>query len=289
MSTLFMAFLAILLVLFVDRALWDGTPHRQHAWYDRYLDRVNNSGWLDDRPWGGPALVLPPLLLLGWLQVSVLPALGGLFEFALAAGVLLLSIGPRDLGRDTDAYLDARAAGDQATTMELAEQMASDSPPGEDPDRMVTQGIFTGACHRLVGPIFWFVLFGATGAAAYRLARLLSERLQSGPDPLSPLARSASALSHVLAWAPARITAAGYAVAGNFDAVAGAWKTCSGIEGEAECPNDDALLMATGEAALDQGSEHTGITLIEDALALVWRNITLWVVFIGAVTLLGSW
>lgn len=283
-----MTFVAILLVLFIDRALWDGTSHRQHAWYHRYLDRFNNSGWLDDKPWGALALVLPPLLLLGWLQVSVLPALGELFEFALAAGALLLSIGPRDLGRDTDAYLDARTAGDHLSTMELAEQIATETQPGDDPDRMVIQGIFSGACHRLIGPIFWFVLFGATGAAAYRLSRLLSQRLLSGPDPLSPLARSASTLSYVLAWAPTRITAAGYAVAGNFDSTAAAWKTCSRMDDGAECPNDDALLVATGEAALEQGNERSVISAIEDALALVWRNLTLWVVFIGAVTLISA-
>jgi len=283
-----MAFLTILLVLFIDRVLWDGSPYREHTWFHRYLDRINAGRWLDDRSWGAPAAILPLLLLLGWLQISLFPMVGEFFEFALATGVLLLSIGPRDLGRDTDDYLEARHAGDKARTAQLAERFASDATTGADPDNTVSNGILAGACQRLIGPLFWFALFGVVGAAAYRLSHLLSERLLNGPDPLSPLARSASAMRYVLDWAPIRVTAAGYAVAGNFDAVAAAWKQCSQLDGDAECPSDEAMLVATGHAALEQSSSRPTAALIEDSLALVWRNLTLWVVFIGAVTLFGA-
>ena len=282
-----MLFLTILLVLFIDRVLWDGAPHREHAWFGRYLARINSNNWLSEKAWGPLVVLVPPLLLIGWLQVT-LPAFGTLFEFALAAGILLMSIGPRDLGRDADAYLEARGADDRAAAAQLAEHLTGGIPAGEDRDRAVSDGILAGACHRLIGPLFWFVLFGPIGAAAYRLSRLFSRRLAAGPDPLSPLARSAAAVSFVLDWAPVRVTAAGYAVAGNFDAVAAAWKHCSQLDGDCECPNDEAMLIETGRASLQPAGTRSATNLVEDSLALVWRNLTLWVVFIGVVSLFSS-
>jgi len=284
-----MVFLTVLLVLFIERVLWDGATHRQHAWFPVYLGRIGatGGGWLTEKAWGSLAVLAPPLILIGWLQVSLLPALGDFFEFALASVVLLFSLGPRDLGRDVDSYLAARSAGDTATAARLADAFDAE-PAHAEPDRAVINGVLLGACRRLIGPLFWFVLFGAVGAAAYRLSRLLTEHLAASPDPLSPLGRSASGLSYVLDWAPVRITAAGYAVAGNFDAVAASWKHCSTLDGDADCPNDDALLVETGMAALDQPGSRASSTAIEDSLALVWRNLTLWVVFAGAVTLFAA-
>ena len=284
-----MAFLTVLLVLFIERALWDGAPHRQHGWFRDYLARIGagNGGWLTQKPWGAIAVVAPPLVVIGWLQVSLLPALGDFFEFAFAALVLLFSLGPRDLGRDVDSYLKARDSGDRAQAARLANAFTPNTPD-PDSDRAVINGILQGACRRLIGPLLWFVLFGPVGAAAYRLSRLASEHLADGQDPLAPLARSANGLEYVMDWAPVRVTAAGYAVAGNFDAVAASWKHCGTLDGDADCPNDDALLVETGLAALDQPGSRPSDIVIEDSLALVWRNLTLWVAFAGAVSLFAA-
>jgi len=281
-----MAFLTILLVLFIERVLWDAAPYREHAWFSRY------QAWLAGRSsetksgWSLAIIFVPPLLVLGWLQTSVLPATGELLEMAFAAAVLLFSLGPRDLGRDVDTYLDARSKIGNSESISLAQQFDPNAPV-QDADRSVVRGILIGACRRLIGPIFWFAMFGAVGAAAYRLAQLLNERYRTEPAE-HPLRRAAAGLGYVLDWVPLRITAAGYAVAGNFDAVAAAWKQCSQADGDADCPNDESLLLETGYAALEQAASRPATVLIEDSLALVWRNLTLWVVFAGAVTLFAS-
>jgi len=281
-----MTFLTILLVLFIDRALWDAAPYRQHDWIDRYLTSVNRNARLNKSPWGIALIILPLLLLIGWLQVGAFPALGGFFEMLFGGAVLLFSLGPSDLGRDVSRYLNARTASDQDTTRILADQF-SPNHSSENSDQMVVHGILIGACHRLIGPLVWFALFGAVGAAAYRLAQIFSSRLPQEDAP-SRLAKAAARLAMLLDWMPTRITAAGYAVAGNFDAVAAAWKNCTQEGDLAECADDGKLLVETGYAALEQAGERPASVMIEDALALVWRNLTLWVVFAGTATLLAS-
>jgi len=281
-----MAFLTILLVLFIERALWNAAPYREHRWFSDY------AAWTSARfsgaksGWTVALIILPPLLLIGWLQTSVLPAAGQLFEMTFAGLMLLLSLGPRDLGRDVEQYIETRDRGRRADSVSLAEQF-DPGHPVQDPDQSVVRGILTGACGRLIGPLFWFAVFGAAGAAAYRLAHLLNTQGQVESND-HRLARAAAGLTYVLDWVPMRITAAGYAVAGNFDAVAAAWKQCSQADGDAECPNDSDLVVATGYAALEQAGSRPAAVLIEDSLALVWRNLTLWVVFAGAVTLFAS-
>lgn len=282
-----MTFLTLLLVLFIDRVLWNADHLRHHHWFDRYRQRMQDLPILSQtlqHPWGAVLLVALPTALVGWLQVNLLPALGPLFEMAFAGLVLLLSLGPQELGRSVDRYLDAHAAGDTDETQLLAREFDDPGSRGRGSDgERVARGILEAACRRLIGPLFWFVAFGAAGATAYRLAHQLRLRLTQRQETTGPLGSGAVALTGVLDWVPIRITATGYAVAGNFDAVAAAWKRCS--QTQTECDNDIGLLGATGEAALEQPGPRNEIALIEDSLALVWRNLTLWVVFVGSVTL----
>ncbi len=281
-----MAFLTILLVLFIERVLWDAAPHREHRWFSDYAAWVPGRFSAKKSGWTVALIFLPPLLVVGWLQTSVLPAAGHLFEMAFAVLILLFSLGPRDLGRDVERYIETRDRGNHAEAVSLAERF-DPLNPGQDPDQSVVRGILVGACRRLIGPLFWFAVFGAAGAAAYRLAQMLNTPRQTESTD-QPLSRASAGLTYVLDWVPMRITAAGYAVAGNFDAVAAAWKQCSQGDGDADCPSDEELVVNTGYAALEQVGSRPATVMIEDSLALVWRNLTLWVVFAGAITLFAS-
>ena len=283
-----MSFLSVLLALFIDRIVWDGTVHRRHQWYGRYVHKLTTSLMGDSILKSGFAAVvtvLPIVALVGWLQVSVLPSFGTLLEFAFASTVLLFCLGPRDLGRDVEAYINARANGNQTREEEYAGHLLQKS---EDTEQMqqIADGIFLAGCQRLIGPLFWFVLFGAAGAIAYRLI----QQLDSIPfeEPYSaPLRESTNTLRNIADWAPARITAAGFAVAGNFDAVAAAWKNFSQQEISDDQSEASVLLTETGRAALDQGAQQQ-TALVADSMALVWRNLTLWVVLIGLISLFGQ-
>lgn len=281
-----MHFPALLTALFIDRVLWNGPKYRNFRWMRGYLawwlrlpfiKPARTSSWLSLIP------VLPLVLVVGWLQAGLFHAAGPVLEFAFGTIVLLFSLGPGDSGREVEQYVEALGSGD----IETAENLAGASMPGATtaPDALdnhMRDRLLISLCTRYIGPIVWFAVFGPAGAAAYRLAQqaglLLDERYhvaKPNGDRLFPL----------LNWIPARLTAAGFAIAGNFDAVAAAWKQYS--QNEEAFEQDDELLLATGQAALESSAGESQVERIEGALALGWRNLTLWVSILGLAFLLS--
>lgn len=79
------------------------------------------------------------------------------------------------------------------------------------------------ASHRNVyGVLFWYaVLPGPAGAALYRLAGMARHEWAARPDAFGNIARRAFA---VLDWLPARMTAIGFAIVGNFEEALYGWR-----------------------------------------------------------------
>lgn len=294
-----MTFLAVIIALFIDRALWDGSEQRGFAWFDRYCRRATGTTagqWLCSRPLGATLILTPPLLLVAWLQYSLLDGLGDFFEFIFAVAVLLFSLGPRDLGRDVETFLHARDADRQDDADTCAAQLCLGDISSDEPARSlaIARAVVVAASHRLIGPLFWFVVFGATGALAYRLIRLHNERFEAQQCPAEMRTASRQLLA-IADWAPARISAIGYAVAGSFDAVSSAWQHFE-FEPETETLTEaDALLAETGLSALatyreavTEDDPHDIPPVVEDALALVWRSLTFWIAVTGVGALISA-
>jgi membrane protein required for beta-lactamase induction len=288
-----MTLATILIVLLIDRLLWRADALRQHHWYDRYTDwllKLATGQWLAGQTLGGLWFLLPPLLLVVLLQW-----LGGTaFQLVLGAVVLLFTLGPRDLGRDCEAYQEARANDDEEGCRELAEILSGDEPAMDEPQRSlaVAEGLIRQSCQRLFGPLFWFILLGALGAALYRLAAMTAERSVTHSQAPVRMASSAQRLVGLLDWLPARLVAAAFAVAGNFDAVSRAWRE---REAPAEAQDDSAaLLTTTGHAALDSWPDEEEIAageqppVVEDAMALLWRTLIIWLLALIVLTLLAA-
>ena len=301
-----MTFLTVLLALFIERVLQQHRPQREHRWFDAYCGRlvaVSFTQWLMARPWGALLALLPPLAVVAWLQ-SLFNELGGLFGLAFGVVILLYSLGPRDLGDEAEAFISARDAGQNESADAIAQGLCISEMPGEEPRRSfaVARAVVVLAAWRLIGPIFWFVAFGAAGAAAYRLIHLLAEYTHNQQCP-QEMRRYSDEIRHVADWAPARITAAGYAIAGNFDAVAHAWRTFDYLPTGGPLSEAEHLLAQTGLAALDtfpddadelagDGELMFGADLmppvVEDALALVWRSLAMWVTVIAGGSLIAA-
>ena len=300
-----MTFFSVLLTLLIERFVPGSRPQRQHRWFEHYCRRLGQlpfGQWLTAQPWGAAAFLLPPLLLIAWLQ-TLFNDLGGLPGLAFGILVLLYSLGPDELGEQVEAFTDARDGGDETQANMLAGEICPGGAPATEPKRSfaVAREVVVAACPRLVAPIFWFVVFGAVGAAAYRAIWLLSERGQAAgcPEEMGP---HSDAMQHVADWAPARITAAGYAIAGNFDAVAHAWQTFDYVPDTTRLNAAHGLLVKTGLAALDTypGSvadadgemppSDAGLLppVVEDALALVWRSLAMWVGIVAAGSLVAA-
>ena len=301
-----MTFLTVLIALFVERVLQQHRPKRQHRWFDSYCRRlagISFAQWLMARPWGAIFALLPPLLLIAWLQ-AFFNELGDLFALVFGVAVLLYSLGPRDLGDEVEAFVTARDAGEDERASAVAQTFCLSEVPEREPRRSfaVARAVVVLASQRLIAPIFWFVAFGPTGAAAYRAIQLLAERLQREECPES-MKRYSDEMRHIADWAPARITAVGYAIAGNFDAVAHAWRTFDYTPSGGPLNEAEHLLAHTGLAALDtfpddmdeltSGSgdvidESLMPPVVEDALALVWRSLAMWVTVIAGGSLMAA-
>ncbi len=301
-----MTFLTVLVALFFERVVTQHRPAREHRWFDGYCRRLTGMSfaqWLMSRPWGGVLALLPPVLAIGWLQVFF-HELGALFAFVFGTVVLLYSLGPRDLGEEAEAFLNARDASEDERASALAQKLCLSEVPNDEPRRSfaVARAVVVLAARRLIGPIFWFVAFGAVGAAGYRAIQLLAERLQRETCP-AEMKRYSDEMRHVADWAPARITAAGYAIAGNFDAVAHAWRTFDYMPTPGPLNEAELLLAQTGLAALDtfpddadelEGDSEMALgtvlvpPVVEDALALVWRSLAMWVAVIAGGSLVAA-
>jgi adenosylcobinamide-phosphate synthase len=83
------------------------------------------------------------------------------------------------------------------------------------------------ASHRHVfAPLILFALLGPAGAVFYRLARhfaqVWQDRTGSADDPFGEFSRRAFA---VIDWLPVRMTAASFAIVGNFEDAVFCWRT----------------------------------------------------------------
>lgn len=164
------------------------------------------------------------------------------------------------------------------------------------------------ASHRNVfGVIVWFVLFsmlglgGAAGALLYRMGQFLHARW-SGKDEIEPdeFGGFARRASHLLEWLPIRLTAATFAIVGDFEDTAYCWRTQA-----ASWPDPEAgILLASGAGALGvrlgmpipQGGlpldrpemgigDEADADFLQSTIGLMWRSVVFWLILLLLVSL----
>ncbi len=275
----------------------------------RWLDRIIDAGFRQAaRLANWPALI--PVILIG--VVLVLPvfavtfslgdALLGFPYLLLAIVVLFFSLGPQDIGEDVDEYCRAIEAGDGERIQQTAKAIIESEVPADELERIhrVEEGVCVQANNRLFAVVFWFVLLGPLGAWTYRVTDLIRRRavFAAGRDEesngTSERLRDAATMLHGwLAWIPARLTAIGYATAGNFDAAIGAWRAPTEQKTDSPSEYSENLLARVGVAALslvDESGEDVTARGARGATAanqLVFRLLLIWAVVIAAMTLYG--
>ena len=286
-----MTLIAILASLLLERML----EHVQHLRrYERYHDYVV---WMRERlrgeRWQGRlgvvALLAPLLLVTAWLQTGLDDALFGLLGLVFAIAVLVFCLGPRDLGLELTEYRAALTADNDELATRLARGLLGTEPPEEldAQARAVTHAVLTQANVRIFGVLFWFALLGPFGAVLYRAVAELCRHLAQTHDDYAWAARR---LAEILDWLPARLTAFGYALSGDFEAAVLRWRNLSADDAHWGLPADD-VLIATGTGALDLDEDSrdnlTWDQVLQSAMSLVWRTLVMWVFVIALLTLAG--
>ena len=146
------------------------------------------------------------------------------------------------------------------------------------------------ASHRHVfGVLFWFVLLpGPSGAILYRMACFLDRRWGGKGE----FGRFAGRVRALLEWPAVRLTAAAFAVVGDFEDAVYCWRT----QASAWADPDQGVLLAAGAGALgvklgmplteveglqvrsDLGlGEAADAPHLDSTVGLLWRALVLWV------------
>lgn len=270
---------------------------RQYDWFQVWIRWLNEH--MGDRPafwrgrYGVALALLPPLLLVGLLQFALHSPLAGIVGLLFGIAVLFYVWGPRDLDADVAAVIDAE-------DLDARRAAAARLTAGAGDEAMV-EGVFANALRRWFGILFWFLLFGATGAVLYRLAALAAEGEYADVLPEGTRA-GARRFFALLNWPVAQTMTLSLSLVGNFDTVLGVWRDAGGASLHLDHPFLAAAARASvrGEIAEEaQEFIEEGVTPgnawiqlgespeLRDAMSLVWRILLLWLAVLALFVVAG--
>jgi len=307
-----MHLIALLIGLTIERLATQLFQWRRMRWLDRIID----AGFRQAERFGNWPALIPVLLLAVLLTLPVFgvmyflgDTLQGFTYLILAIAVLLVSIGPKDIGEEVGDYCKALESEDDKKIQDAAKAIIEDEVPSDERERIarVEAAVCVQANNRLFAVVFWFVILGAVSSTvgplaawAYRVTDLIRRRAvfsaarsESPGDCINRIRDAAILLHGWLAWIPARLTALGYATAGNADDAIAAFRAPSEERDDTTAKHSEHLLARVGVAALalqdrpDETPTQRGIRGAQAANRLVFRLLLIWAVVIAAMTLYG--
>lgn len=305
-----MSFFAILIALLLEQVRPLGPDNVVHrllrAWargVRRNLDAGQAAqGWI---AWGLavgiPALVAAAVFWMLWWFSSVL-------GFVWTVAVLYFTVGFRQFSHHFTGIRQALEEGnDQAAREQLAQwlQVDAQSLPRAELLRQVIEQSVLSAHRHVFGVLACFVMgwllgLGPALAVLYRVAQYLSRSWQPRADgtPSATLCATAVRCWQWIDFVPARVTALGFAVVGNFEEAVASWR------GEAYryAPGSDGVLLAATSGAVgvrllpaagaEVSDEPDGasrplpqIAHLASVVGLVWRSVVLWMLLLALLSL----
>ena len=285
-----MALISVILGLFLDRVFRHLHDLRDMTWFEVYTQKIhrfsNKFGRIIIPSLQFILIIAPPVLLILTIQVQLNNILFNLPSFAFGIIIFIYCLGPACLSSDVEAYINARANGDEDEALHYAGSITGKNPsPLPDQQTIdVTHSILYVANERVFSTIFWFVILGPSGAIFYRLISELSKQEISNLSTLSTLMHS------IMAWIPARMLAVGYALTGNFDNAFQGYKSraISSEYSATDFAQDNYnILVSTGLGAMLNTEAGDELASVYAAQALVMRAVIVWVGILAVLTLGG--
>jgi adenosylcobinamide-phosphate synthase len=265
------------------------------------------AGWLEQAFNGGErrhgtiawlVAVLPPVAA-AFVIHYLLASLHFLLALAFNIAALYVTLGFRQFSHNfTDIQLAVKS-GDIERARALLEQWRGASGVVRTREEVIRLSIEEAliASHRHVfGVLLWYVLLpGPSGAILYRLAAYLRYRWKD----LGGFGRFAERAFDVLDWPAVRLTAASFAVVGDFEDAIYCWRT----QARAWPDPNEGVLLAAGAGAmgvrlgmpiqevegmlprpeLGVGEPADG-PFLDSTVGLVWRALVMWVFVLLIVT-----
>lgn len=248
-----------------------------------------------------------PTALLYWIGVKI----GPLAALIVNVAVVYVTLGFRHYSHFFTSIQLALNNGDEATARSLLAEWTKRDTAGMDVSEVARIAVETAliTTHRNVFGVFFWLLtpLGPVGAVMYRVAEYLA-RIWSEPKTAEreEFGRFAAQAFYWIDWIPVRLTAAAFAVVGNFEDAIYAWRNFAsrwqdeavgiilsagggamGIRLGASLENAADVIPADAttvdsinlETEAPVGEEASGRAL-QSTVGLVWRALLLWMLLV---------
>ncbi|HZQ71332.1 MAG TPA: CobD/CbiB family protein [Burkholderiales bacterium] len=235
--------------------------------------------------------VLPPLAIVALLH-GVLFRLHPVLALAFNIAVLYLTLGFRQFSHYfTDIQLAVKSGDIERARaqLELWRGAAGTVRSREEVIRLAIEEALLATHRHVFGVLLWYILLpGPTGAVLYRLAAYFAARWQS----LGAFGAFAQRAFALLEWPAVRLTAAAFAVVGDFEDAVYCWRT----QARAWADPAAGIVLAAGAGAMGVRlgmpvQEMEGMLprpelgvgeladgpFLDSTVGLVWRALVVWV------------
>jgi AmpE protein len=277
-----MALISIILGLFLDRIFRQLHDLRDMAWFEFYSQSIQRFTGQRLPPLQFILILALPILFLIGIQILLNGFLFNLPSFLFGVIVFIYCLGPACLSTDIEAYIQARISGDEDEALHYAGTI-TDTAASTSTDQQindVTRAILHIAHERIFATIFWFVILGPLGCMLYRLISELSKQIE-----YHDLAEFSDFIHSIMAWIPARMLSASYALTGNFDGAYHAYKDRAYTSDFSQ--SNYEVLVSTGLGAMRNTDMKNELASIYSAQALVMRSVVVWISILAVMTLGG--
>ena len=302
-----MTFFSVLAALVLDQFRPLPRPSVFELWFVRYanlLARDLNAGrpvhgtiaWvLGIVPWVAAALIVY------YVMWALNPALAWVWNVA----VLYACTHLRQITQDYTAVAEALKAGELDRARDLLVRWRGEPATEWTETEIARVAIETALlrAHRdLFAVVAWFVVLpGPAGAVMYKLAGILADKWGRRVDEeFGPFGRFAARAFQILDWVPLRMTAIGFAIAGDFEDAVQCWRA----QFRAWTDPETGVILASGAGALGirlggplpkEGSvqyrpelglgDDPDANYMQSAVGLIWRTLVIWMIVLLLVTL----
>jgi adenosylcobinamide-phosphate synthase len=265
-------------------------------------------GWLEQTFNGGEErhglvawlVAVLPAVIVAVVVNAALYAVHPLLALVFHVGVLYLTLGFRQTSHHFTQLQVAIKSGDIERARALLDQWRGASGvvrTREEVIRLAIEEALLAAHRHVFGVLLWYMLLpGPSGAILYRLAAMLAARWRG----LGAFGRFAQRAFRVLEWPAVRMTAASFAVVGDFEDAVYCWRTQARNWPDAEA----GIVLAAGAGAmgvrlgmpvheidgavprieLGVGEPADG-PFLDSTVGLVWRALVVWVAVLVVLTI----
>lgn len=304
-----MTFVALLAALLIEQTHALPTSHPLNDALRRYVQWVARTFDAGKHQQGVIAwfvVIAPPVLAVAALH-GLAAHIAAPLGLVVSIGVLYLTMGFRQFSHPYNAVLDALRADDierarSAAALWIGQR--TDEMNANDLARLAIERGLIGAYRHVFAVIAWFAVFGAAGAAFYRLAAMLRDAWGRGEATHdSEFGNFSRDMFAWCDWIPCRLAAASFAVVGNFEDAVYCWRTQARAWPDAA----QGIVLASGAGAigvrLGSGTEgmppdavrpemgmgdDADAELMTSAIGLIWRAVVVWLFVVLLVTV-ASW